>query len=610
MHVPKLKDSYFDGRNSPAIFRTAFSMKHSDMTDFGDMVTCTPPPDGLRHGHPMHIHTSSPSRLSSALPLSPMRVAPAPALLDKSTSASMQKIFSTKSGMSPSVYDARPAYHHQDTSPKTVPAIKIGNHIAPPLSPIRAVQDSPATQQNESPKKAAIQGESSQPLSPTSLSQIKTDDLSSPQAKSPSHWEGSFCYKTSPQKKILTSFQDIDVFASQCVPAIANSTNPVVRIEEPPHAHAEVPCLQDPKETSPRSTSAQSEQPHDARVRALSPSPTRTRTYEVTNPERGDSSFASLRLQDENSQSQWDDRPVEEACPSQEQILEHILQPSHSSSASSEGHSTAHDKIFSRISKMPAHLLPKAASLSKSTSCLSPQEAFSTPTSDNLARSVNRLSPSRRANRRNSSVHIEQLFEQDKDRFKKLTGRPTNFHIRTSDRYSIPVHKENLMVFTNLLDEHARTRKAIDVPEPYIAWHYMLPYCYPTMEAGALAEASNEWSVLLQTLVLAEKYSMLANRGMERLVTMAYTYLENLAREENPRILRIYDYPDSEKIQQWQRKHWKLAAKLFKHAGALDASIPASALKAFLVRVATVSSDRFFCWQKDARFEPLRLSER
>lgn len=433
-----------------------------------------------------------------------MRVAPALAIVDRATPASMQKLISSKSGMSPSVYDARPAYHHQETSPKTVPSIKIGKYSAPPLSPIRTVQSTASSHQAESLRKAATQGEISQPLSPAPA----------PQPKSSSHWEASFYYKTS----LVTSCQNIDVFAEH--PGTApERTKKVVNGDaeeklsiEPVESATSSASVGEQPQSGPV-TPVQQDKLRDNRLQALSPSPRGVPRDEPNVPEQIDTSFASLRLQDETSQSKWDKGVDAGDASPRGNILPLILQnsqplPKPVSTSIAANPAEGSSQLLGGVQQLPA-------SLSKSTSCLSPGPAANAPAQDNLQCSVNRLTSSKRASRRNSSAYIQNVFEQDKERFKQFTSRATNFHIRTCDGYSVPVHKENIMVFTNLLKDQARTRKAIEVAEPYFILRDILPYCYPTMP---ISETESHWPLPLQTLLAADKYGMLANRGIDPLI--------------------------------------------------------------------------------------------
>lgn len=377
---------------------------------------------------------SSPIRTSSPSPLSAIG-GPAPPVTT-STPVLMQKIIPSKSAMSSVVYDARPDYHHQETSPKTVPAIKIGLHTTPPLSPVRTTQVPATCQLTSSLRKTALAGGATQPISPTRENKA---------------------YATVHEKSTPSKLQ---------------------------YTLGEKPTEPATPGTGLTKSTAQSD------------------ASEIS---KAEASFASLKLQDETSRPEWARKFPDHRAG------ESVLRTDSPSKVdpiptSLELNVNNKDKLLGAVG---------TSSLAKSTSALIPP---ATPASADpvLARSAGPSSPTKTP-RFTPSRPLRGLQDAVTDLYARAAGRPTNFHIRTSEGLSIPVHKENLLVFTNMLNDIPRTRKAIQIPEPAYILCELLSTCYPSIHSADTCRTGS-FARRVDILLAAEKYGFLRNVGWKTTV--------------------------------------------------------------------------------------------
>jgi len=359
--------------------------------------------------------------------------------------------------MSSSVYDARPAYHHQETSPKTIPSIKITAGI--PLSAIRPSQASPSSAQQEALELAAKQGGISMPLSPTRSPQLKLQEPheGSPSYKSPFRHTGrNGNYVVSP---VQVAEQHIDTVEKKLI-----------------------------QPSTPLSLRTQS---------ALSP-----KLAEAADPDSSVISIASLKLQDENSGTQFAHLPSERRDSDVDELTDELAEAS------------VHDKPVVPTKTTGETMRATFGSEMDLRNTLEPFrnsiQPSASPRIGSARPSLGVVSPDLRASTNGRRAKIV-----DPNKYKDLVGRPDNFSIRTGDGYTLRVHKENLLVYTNLLDNVSRNAKAVDVPESAEIMDFLVAFCYPQSENSALYDTSShkDWKFLLDAMVVAEKYGIMKTRA-------------------------------------------------------------------------------------------------
>lgn len=366
--------------------------------------------------------------------------------------------------MSPSVYDARPAYHHQETSPRFVPAIKISAN--PPLSAIRATQTSPSSKQADFFKKPVECGGVSIPLSTNATRQPKLPEhhlASSPNNKSP--FRHTIRHSETP-----TALPQVHTSAGTPGNHLSQELSKPQALAIPQCQTAEVSC-----------------------------SPKLAKPLEHVDANKSTASIAVLRLQDDNSGAQ-----LAMSCDAiavrngeVDELADELAEVSVRPKAAPPRQSISEALRASFGAEMD---------LSRSLKAFQSPLGASTSAAPRLLRSSLAVAnPSLKAS---TSGRRPKVMEATK--YRDLAGRPDNFSIRTADGYSFRVHKENLTVFTNMLCMLSRNAKAVDVSENYSVMSVLIPYFYPEIGTVELLKETvvAPFVMLLRALVAAKKYGL------------------------------------------------------------------------------------------------------
>lgn len=396
--------------------------------------------------------------------------------------------------MSPSVYNARPAYHHQDTSPKTAVHIRAG----PPLSPIRIIPPSPPSMQHDS-----LDEEASQATTATSVGSIKATEVSQPAKPEVRRTSWFFAEdpKTESREKADQGALLVKTDDSQPAPK-----DPRGLADTCPQQENANKTIAGPAKAGDTYSSTEAS---ESRPRAMSLSPRRAAAAEAVDPDNSVASIASLRLQDENSGTQW-----AEAGPAikQRDIVDKLADTFAEARMKEtedflprQSFGDTMRATFGTDMELENTLEPLRRSTMSPPTKYTNTQPLVPPSPGNLRASTNGKRPRRK--------------DAGERKYKDIVGRTENFSVRTADAKFIRVHKENLLAHTNVLDNINRSAKAIDVSETSDIMNHLIPYCYPSLPYFEMVdvERSNDWELLLGVLVAAEKYGMMQNRGMHHL---------------------------------------------------------------------------------------------